>query len=145
MKARIGVAIIIPCYNYGRFLGDAIESALAQTVQPAEILVVDDGSTDNTAAVASQYEPLLRYVYQENAGPSSARNYGIRITQSQWLLFLDADDILDPQAIQELSECAQLPEQPDLVFGDASTFEGQTVTCERYVAKRTFTSAWLSS
>jgi len=136
VKAGMGVAIIIPCYNYGRFLGEAIESALAQTVQPDEILVVDDGSTDDTAAVASYHGDRVRYVHQENEGPSSARNHGIRITESQWMLFLDADDVLDPRAIEELSECARLPERPDLVFGDASTVEGDTVTCERYVAEK---------
>src|SRR5438552_15451366 len=74
------VSVIIPCYNQAHFLHEAIESVLAQTYSNGEILVVDDGSSDATATVARRY-PLVRYVYQENAGPSVARNTGLKQTR----------------------------------------------------------------
>ena len=90
------VSVIIPCYNYGRFLSQAIESALAQTHSNLEIVIVDDGSTDDTAAVASAYKDRVVYHYQPNRGPSAARNTGIGLSSGQFLAFLDADDWLDP-------------------------------------------------
>ena len=67
------VSVVIACHNHGQFLGQAIESVLAQNYRNFEIIVVDDGSTDNTGTVATRYR-LGRYIYQENAGPSAARN-----------------------------------------------------------------------
>ncbi|NJL93388.1 MAG: glycosyltransferase family 2 protein [Anaerolineae bacterium] len=74
------VSIIIPCYNHAHFLPQALESALAQTHSPCEIRVIDDGSSDNTAAVAARY-PNIGYHYQTNQGLSAARNTGIRLSQ----------------------------------------------------------------
>src|SRR6266478_7138747 len=93
------VSVIIPCYNQAHFLHEAIDSVLAQTYSNREILVVDDGSSDATAAVARSY-PHVRYVYQENAGPSAARNTGLKQTCGEYLVFLDADDRLLPEALE---------------------------------------------
>ena len=93
------VSIIIACYNQAHFLGEAIESALGQTYSRREIIVVDDGSTDNTAEVARGY-PDVRYVFQENAGPSAARNRGVSNSHGEYLVFLDADDRLLPDALK---------------------------------------------
>lgn len=92
------VSVVIPCYNQARFLSDAIESALDQTCPPLEVIVVDDGSTDHTASVAERYHGL-KYVRQRNAGAPSARNYGFRESHGDFLLFLDADDRLLPEAL----------------------------------------------
>jgi len=86
------IAVIIPCYNHARHLPGAVESVLAQTVQPDRIIVVDDGSTDNTAGVARSYSPRIDYVYQDNAGLAAARNTGIDRCNADWLTFLDCDD-----------------------------------------------------
>lgn len=90
------ISVIIPCYNYGRFLPDAVNSVLGQTKGgPAvEIIVVDDGSTDDTAAVAQGLGSAIRYIHQENQGLSAARNTGIRAIKGNYLVFLDADDLL---------------------------------------------------
>ena len=73
------VSVIIPAYNQGHFLAEAVESVLAQTYQELEVIVVDDGSTDNTADVAHSFtDARVRYVYKQNGGLSSARNEGIR-------------------------------------------------------------------
>ena len=86
------VTVVIPAYNSGRYIGKAIDSVLAQTRKPDEIIVVDDGSTDNTAGVAARYESQIRYIHQQNAGASVARNTGIQSARSEWVAFLDADD-----------------------------------------------------
>lgn len=92
------VSVIIPCYNHGKYLSEAIESILAQTYQHLEIVVVDDGSTDNSKAVAQKYEQV-KYIYQTNQGLSAARNTGIDNSTGKYLVFLDADDLLFPDAL----------------------------------------------
>ena len=95
-----GVSIIIPCFNQAQFLPDAIMSALNQTVPPLEIIVVNDGSPDNTSAVAKKYP--VKLIEQENRGLSGARNSGIRASKGNWLLMLDADDKIAPDFIEKL-------------------------------------------
>lgn len=89
------ISIVIASYNYGRFLGEAIESALSQTLPPIEVVVVDDGSTDDSREVARRYP--VRLIEQGNAGVSAARNRGAREAKGDFLVFLDADDILEPE------------------------------------------------
>lgn len=89
---RYSVSVVIPAYNIEAYLVRAIDSVLAQTQPPEEIIVVDDGSTDQTAAVAQRYGSQVRYIYQENAGLSAARNTGIRNANSVWIALLDGDD-----------------------------------------------------
>jgi glycosyltransferase involved in cell wall biosynthesis len=96
---QASVAVIIPCYKQAHFLGDAIESALAQSHPRVEIVVIDDGSPDDTAEVAARY-PGVRCVRQDNQGLAGARNRGIRESRSPYLVFLDADDRLRPNALE---------------------------------------------
>jgi glycosyltransferase involved in cell wall biosynthesis len=111
--ARDTVSVIIPAYNYARFLPLAIDSVLAQTILPAEVLVIDDGSTDNTAElVAARYgsNPLVRYIRQPNAGLSAARNTGIKNACGEFVAFLDADDEWMPDFLREaMARFVQLP------------------------------------
>lgn len=88
----ISVSAVITAYNTGKYIGRAIESVLNQVRQPDEIIVVDDGSTDETAEVIGQYGSKVRYIHQENAGSSAARNTGIRNANCEWVGFLDGDD-----------------------------------------------------
>ena len=90
------VSVVIPAYNSGEFLARAIESALAQDYPNKEIIVVDDGSRDNTREVARAFEAQARYVFQENAGPGAARNRGIRESKGEFIAFLDSDDEWTP-------------------------------------------------
>jgi glycosyltransferase involved in cell wall biosynthesis len=92
VHALPSVSVVIPCYNYGRFLKESLESVLAQIYPPLEIIVVDDGSTDNTAVVAKSFGDKVRYIYQANRGLSGARNSGIRAAAGDWVAILDADD-----------------------------------------------------
>ena len=107
------ISVVITSYNQARFLTDAIESVLAQTHRDYEIVVVDDGSTDHTAAVAGAY-PSVRYVYQENQGLAAARNTGWRACAGQFVVFLDADDRLLPSALAAGMSCFRL--YPECAF-----------------------------
>jgi glycosyltransferase involved in cell wall biosynthesis len=95
------VTVVIPCYNQGHFLRTAIDSAVRQTYGEVEILVVDDGSTDDTAKVARSYGPQVTLIQQPNAGLSAARNKAILRGAGQYIQLLDADDALHPQAIAD--------------------------------------------
>ena len=107
------VSVVIPCYNQARFLGEAIDSVLRQTCPPVEVIVVDDGSTDDTASVAHSYAEV-QYVRQPNDGAPSARNRGLRSSQGDLVLFLDADDRLLPDALAQ--GVAALGDHPDWAF-----------------------------
>ena len=96
---RSRVSVIIPTYNYSRFILDAIKSALVQDVHDLEIIVVDDGSTDNTSDIIKPYTDSVQYIHQENAGLSAARNTGVSASTGEFILFLDADDMLGPDAV----------------------------------------------
>jgi glycosyltransferase involved in cell wall biosynthesis len=106
------ISVVIPCYRQARYLGEALESVLAQGYETIEILVIDDGSPDDTAIVARRY-PNVRYIRQSNRGLSAARNRGLRASRGKYVLFLDADDHLLPghfdvslQTFREHPDCA---------------------------------------
>lgn len=101
MSSQVLVSAIIPTYNRAGFLGAAIDSVLAQTWQNIEIIVVDDGSADDTRGVIAAYGNRVRYVCQENAGPSAARNRGIAESSGAIVAFLDSDDTWLPVKIEE--------------------------------------------
>jgi glycosyltransferase involved in cell wall biosynthesis len=93
------VSVIIPSYNSAKFLPRAIESALAQTYPYYEIVVVDDGSIDNTKKIIKPYLDKITYIYKKNGGPASARNVGIQKSCGHYIAFLDADDIWLPEKL----------------------------------------------
>jgi len=94
MKDHLLISVIIPVYNCDRYLGEAIESVLSQTYRPLEILIIDDGSTDNSAEIAKSFIPHIQYYYQPHNGfVSKALNRGISLSQGAFLAFLDSDDL----------------------------------------------------
>jgi glycosyltransferase involved in cell wall biosynthesis len=93
------VSVIIPTYNHARFVTQTVNSALAQTYPHVEVIVVDDGSVDDTRAVLDHYGQQISYLYQENRGPSAARNLGVRAARGDYFLFLDADDAVPPNKL----------------------------------------------
>jgi hypothetical protein len=98
------VSIITPCFRQAHFLSAAIESVLAQTYPHVEIIVVNDGSDDNTDEVAQTYKDKITYIRQENKGLCGARNTAIAAAKGEYFLFLDSDDLLDRNAIQSMVE-----------------------------------------
>src|SRR5581483_8159413 len=96
------ISVIIPCFNHAAYLAKAIQSALVQTLPADEIIVVDDGSTDDTAKVTASSGTRIRYVYQSNAGLSAARNTGIKLATGKYIGFLDADDLWHPDFLTTL-------------------------------------------
>lgn len=109
--------MIIPCYKQAHFLPDAIDGALKQTHQELEVVVVDDGSTDNTAAVVARY-PRVKCVRQGNRGLAEARNAGFRASTGEYVLFLDADDRLTPNAVETHVSCFAKNPEAGFVVGD---------------------------
>jgi glycosyltransferase involved in cell wall biosynthesis len=118
------VSVIIPCHNYGRFLGEAIESVLNQTNKQVEVIVVDDGSTDDTESVAARYP--VRYVRQANRGVCAASNLGLRVSSGQLVMRLDADDVLCPTYIEELISALDSDAGADFAYSHGAFFGAAT-------------------
>lgn len=115
------VSVLIPCYNAGRYLAAALDSVLAQTYRDFEIIVVDDGSADNCAAIVAQY-PQVRYYYHPHSGISVTRNIAVSKATGEMIAFLDADDLWAPDKLEK--QIAYLDSHPDcqLVYTLAQNF-----------------------
>lgn len=138
MESTALVSIIIPTFNHARFITQAVESALAQSYPRTEVIVVDDGSTDQTRRMLSRYGRSITYLYQENKGPSAARNTGILAAQGDYLLFVDADDLIPPEKIDvQLSHFANRTDT-GIVYSAWQYVDEQTlqVVGEMHPAKR---------
>ena len=120
------VSFVIPSYNYADHIGSAIESALSVQQDGDEIIVVDDGSTDDTKAILSRWidDEAITYIFQDNSGVSAARNAGTQLASRDYISFLDADDRLIDSGFRRLRKA--VTEQPDkaLIFGGHSSLEG---------------------
>jgi len=118
------VSIIIPTYNYAQYVREAVDSAVAQTYRPIEIIVVDDGSTDNTREVLSDYigTNKINYIYQDNKGLAGARNTGIRASKGEYVCFLDSDDLINEKKSEV--QVKRLEENPEcgVAFSDFRYF-----------------------
>jgi len=106
------VSVVIPTYNRARFVTKAINSVLAQTYRDFEIIVVDNGSTDDTKSAVQSYGSRVRYIRQTHCGVSSARNLGVTKARGKWMAFLDSDDEWMPQKLEV--QMAQVEQRPDL-------------------------------
>src|SRR5579863_3179830 len=118
-----GVSVVIPAYNAAVTIAEAVDSALAQTLPPLEIIVVNDGSTDSTARILEAYGDRIRIISQANAGLSCARNAALRIARGDYIAFLDADDLWAPQMLARTVPF--LDNDPDcaLVFTDLALID----------------------
>ena len=94
------ISVIIPTYNSARYISEAVNSVLEQTFKAFEVLVIDDGSTDETEAIMSRYSAPVRYIRQQNAGVAAARNRGIEESRGRYVAFLDADDTWFPHKLE---------------------------------------------
>lgn len=114
MSRPATISGIVPVWNGERFLAEALESMLAQTRPPLEIIVVDDGSTDRSPDIAGTFADRIRYVRQPNQGPPSARNAGIALARGDLIAFLDADDIWHPD--KTARQAARFDARPELDY-----------------------------
>jgi len=125
------ISVIIPTYNAEKYINKAINSVLAQTYQDFEILVIDDGSTDNTKeAVNSIPDERIRYIYQENRGPSAARNKGVELSGSEYVAFLDADDFWHPKKLE--IQLDVLNKKPDICLVYSNIIMQEEVTGAKF-------------
>ena len=106
------VSCIVPAFNGARYLGEALDSILAQTYRPIEVVVADDGSTDETADIAARYGAAVRFVAQATAGPPATRNLGVRAARGDLVAFLDADDLWHPEKLAR--QMARFTARPEL-------------------------------
>jgi glycosyltransferase involved in cell wall biosynthesis len=120
------ISVVIPTYNYGRFIDAAIESALNQTEPASEIIIVDDGSIDDTAEIVRRYDGNVRYIRQENQGVCSARNRGVKESNSELVAFLDADDFWEPTILERQRSCFEADSEIGLVHTGMREFDGDT-------------------
>src|SRR5439155_1711594 len=118
------VSVIVPCHNGARFLAEALDSALAQTHPATEVIVVDDGSVDDTPAVLTRYAGRVRLLRQSrNRGPSAARNVGLRVARGEYIAFLDADDRFLPDKVARQAAVLDARPEVGLVYSGSRFFE----------------------
>jgi glycosyltransferase involved in cell wall biosynthesis len=113
-------SVVIACYNRAGLLQATIESVIAQTFRDYEVIVVDDGSTDETRELVASYGDKIRYYYQENRGPSAARNYGVRQSRAPWIAIQDSDDLCTANHLETLYGYAREHPECGMVFGNGS-------------------------
>jgi glycosyltransferase involved in cell wall biosynthesis len=119
------VTVVIPTYNRARCVGRAIMSVLEQSAPPHEVLVIDDGSSDDTKAVVGAItDARVRYVLKDNAGVSSARNLGVALASGQWVAFLDSDDTWRPTKLERQLQCLELT-GAEVCFTGAASEDGE--------------------
>ncbi len=116
------VSVVIPTYNYAQYIEEAIGSVLAQTYRDYEIIVVDDGSTDDTKGIISQYGPDVKYIYQKNQGTCAARNTGIRNSKGEYIAILDSDDLWLPSKLEKQIKLFEANSRLGLVYSDGLVF-----------------------
>lgn len=130
------VSIIIPCHNYGRYLHDAVSSALAQTYHNIEVIVVNDNSTDNTDEVMQSFtDARITYLKQNNGSPAASRNNGIIASTGEWILPLDADDVISPNYVKDA--IAIVSSDSDIITTDTHFYD----ECLNYTNSRWQTTA----
>ncbi len=126
------VSIIIPCFNARRYVSQAIQSALGQTYGNFEVIVVDDGSTDDSLQIIKSFGEAIRWESGPNRGGAAARNIGLALSKGEYVQFLDADDVLFPSKItcHLSSEMAYFPNTVTVSQGEAVLYSSDVVQCE---------------
>lgn len=141
------VSVIIPTYNTAQYITEAIDSVLNQTYEHYEIIVIDDGSTDNTKEALKDYKNKIKYIYKHNGGPASARNAGIKNSIGENIAFLDADDLWLPQKLEKQVEYFKTHPDVGLTFSaylafDENKSEKRPNIKEKIISKDAFINLW---
>lgn len=130
------ISVVIPAYNAEEFIGQTIQSVLDQTYPCHEIIVVDDGSTDSTKEVLKRFEGRIRYLYQQNKGPSAARNKGIQGAKGEFICFLDADDYWTSEMLEVQLAFMEANREVALVFSDYEEFNEEGIVLSSFLAEK---------
>jgi glycosyltransferase involved in cell wall biosynthesis len=130
------VSVVIPTYNNAALLHETLNGVLRQTVQDLEVLVVDDGSTDDTEAVVRRYDSRFRYIKQANQGPAAARNTGAQRALGEYIAFLDHDDIWNEQHLATLLDSFDMFPQAGMVFDDVEYFGDGLATGSTHIDRK---------
>lgn len=135
-KQSTNLSVVIPTFNRAGLISRAIKSVLSQTFQPDEIIIIDDGSTDETREVITRNFPMIKYFRQRNKGISSARNAGIRMANGDWIAFLDSDDEWLPKKMsQQMNALSENPEMKICYTNEIWVRHGRRVNQKRKHAK----------
>lgn len=139
------ISVVIPAYNSGKYINAAIISVFEQSCQPLEIVIVDDGSTDNTEAVIRSFGEKVTYLHQENAGSGKARNAGIKKASGKWIAFLDSDDTWQPDHLKKLMARLATNEEADMVYGAQRFVDEEGVPCAIEHQQDNYPEGWIFS
>lgn len=134
------ISCIIPVFNCEKYLAEALESVFAQTYSPLEVIVVDDGSTDDTCEIIAAFASWIKYFRQPNAGPAAARNQGIKLAKGRFLAFLDADDCWHPEKLSRQMEAFQANTELEVCVSHIQNFQSDELkgSTEDELASRHF-------
>lgn len=143
MRDNSLVSVIVPVYNVREYLNECIDSIISQTYTQTEIILIDDGSTDDSGKICDDYadkDSRIKVIHKENGGLSEARNTGIKNATGKYIYFIDSDDYILPDTLKELTDIAEA-EDADIVFFDAKSFEegekGFNIE-QRYIRKKEY-------
>ena len=138
------ISVVIPSYNAARWLGESVDSILAQSSPPGEVVVVDDGSTDDTAAVLRAYGDRVRVVQGDHGGLAAARNLGLAVARGDWIAFHDADDVALPDRLERLEAYLARTPGAEAVFADGEQLGGGARIVPRTLVPRV-DGRWLTT
>jgi len=137
------LSVVIPTFNAAKYLPEALESVLNQTYRNFEIIVVDDGSTDDTKEVLAPYIKKIKYIYQNNAGPGSAKNAGIHTAKGEWIAFLDSDDYWEDYHLEELTKLQESEPDADLIYTGKRWVNRNGVAIKDAHEQRSYPKGWI--
>jgi glycosyltransferase involved in cell wall biosynthesis len=143
LKTSPTVSVIIPTFNFGSYLREAVESVLRQTYPILELIIVDDGSTDDTESIAKSFASPVRYLKQENSGVSAARNFGVANASGDLIAFLDADDSWVPEKVEK--QMARYASDPEIGLVHCGMREFDAVTGETTATNVEGEEGWVAA
>jgi len=130
------VSVVIPVYNCASFIGDTLQGIAQQSFRDLEIIVVDDGSTDDTGGVVRKFDPAIHYLRQENHGPAAARNCGVSNAAGEFIAFCDHDDVWNKHHLEQSLNCFKTHPNAAMVFSNASSCRAKDDVGETHIAAK---------
>src|SRR5258706_7156010 len=130
------VSVVIPVYNCAPFISETLQGVAKQSFRDLEVIVVDDGSSDETGSVVQKFDPAIRYLRQKNQGPAAARNRGVNSAGGEFIAFCDHDDVWNEQHLEQSLNCFKTHPNAAMVFSDASFCRAKDEAGETHIAAK---------